>query len=36
LKFNTGDKKGACADWEKAKDLGDMNAKGFYERFCKD
>jgi hypothetical protein len=30
LKFNTGDKKGSCADWGKAIALGDINAKGFY------
>jgi protein O-mannosyl-transferase len=35
LKFNAGDKKGACLDWEKAKNLGDVNSKGFWEKFCK-
>jgi protein O-mannosyl-transferase len=35
LKFNIKDRKGACTDWKKANDLGDINARGFYEKFCK-
>ncbi|MFL5730980.1 MAG: tetratricopeptide repeat protein [Cytophagaceae bacterium] len=35
LKYNMGDKKGACPDWDKARSLGNIQAKDFYEQFCK-
>lgn len=33
-KNNSGDRKGACKDWEEAKNLGDIKAKKIYDALC--
>ena len=34
-RFNSGDKKGGCADFEKASQYGNNEASGFFKDFCK-
>jgi len=34
-RFNLGDKKGACSDWEKAKRYGSYDSVEYLEKYCK-
>ena len=34
IRFNRGDKAGACQDWQKAAQLGDKQAAGFLASYC--
>lgn len=35
-KYNSGDLEGACKDWYKASENGDVEAKNIYQKYCND